>query len=75
MARLASRLDGLVDARTEVEEGLPSDVIAGKSKEFDLVVLGRKPPGRRWSLFAKHTVERVAREACCPVIAVGEDDS
>jgi nucleotide-binding universal stress UspA family protein len=70
MARLASWLDGRVEARGEVEEGLPAEVIVEKSKGYDLLVLAKKPVRSRWNLFARHTAERVARCAACPVIVV-----
>jgi nucleotide-binding universal stress UspA family protein len=72
MARLMARLSGRVAARTEVEEGLPSEVIVEKSREFDLVILGRKRS--RWNPFSRHTVQRVARKAACRVMVVEEDD-
>jgi hypothetical protein len=74
MGQLATRLEGRVDARAELEEGLPAEIIVDKSKAYDLVVVGKKRSHGRWSLFARHTAPRVAREAFCPVLVVGEDE-
>lgn len=71
--RLALGLGEQVEGRTEIEEGLPAEVIVEKSKGFDLVVLGRKRAGTRRGWFSRHTVERVMRDACCPVVVVGGD--
>ena len=74
MRRLAPWLDGRVEARGEVEEGLPAEVIVEKSRGFDLVVLGAKRSRKRWNLFSRHTAQRVAKRATCPVMVVGEAD-
>jgi nucleotide-binding universal stress UspA family protein len=70
MRRLASWLCGRVAAQAEVAEGLAAEVIAEKSKGYDLLVVGKRRPGSGWNLFARHTAERVAGSAACPVMVV-----
>jgi len=74
MEKLVSSFSGQVEAQTLLEEGLPWEVIAEKSKDFDLVILG-KSRGRNWNFFAKHTVRRVVENAACPVVVVQESVS
>jgi len=70
MGRLVRFLAGKpLDLRTSIEEGLPWEQIVEKSRGFDLIVLG-KDPVRRWNFFSQHTVQRVMKEAGCPVVVV-----
>jgi nucleotide-binding universal stress UspA family protein len=70
MDRLARFLAGKqLELRTIVEEGLPWEQIVERSLGFDLIVLG-KDPARRWKFFSQHTVQRVTKEAGCPVVVV-----
>jgi len=72
MALLACSLSGQVNAQTLLEEGLPGEVIAQKSCEFDLVVMAKSHARRRWKLFSQHTAQRVIETAACPVMLVDE---
>ena len=74
MGKLAFSLDGQVDAQTAVEEGLPFEQIIEKSREVDLLVVGKPGPKPGWKLFSKRTAERVIEHAACPVIVVQDRD-
>jgi nucleotide-binding universal stress UspA family protein len=70
MGRLAFALSGRVHAKTVVEEGLPWEIIAERSREFDLVIIGRARKKTHWKLFSHQTVQRVLQNAACPVTVV-----
>ena len=70
MGRLAWSLCGQVEAQTMLQEGLPWEEIVEKSKDFDLVIVGKSRANKRWKLFSKHTAECVAENAACPVMVV-----
>jgi nucleotide-binding universal stress UspA family protein len=74
MGKLAFSVNGNVDAQTAVEEGVPCEQIVEKSREVDLLVLGKSAPKPGWRLFAKHTAQRVIEHAACPVIVVQDRD-
>ena len=74
MGKLAFALNGRVDAQTTVEEGLPCEQIIEKSREVDLLVVGKPGPKPGWKLFSKRTAERVIEHAACPVIVVQDRD-
>lgn len=69
VGQLASSLCGQVEAHTLVTEGLPWEVIIVRSREFDLVILGKSSNGRS-RLFSHHTIRRVLEGAGCPVMVV-----
>ena len=73
MGRLAWSLRGQVEAQTMLQEGLPWEEIVEKSTDFDLVILGKSRASKRWKLFSKHTADRVAANAACPVMVVQEE--
>jgi len=68
MAQLAHSLADHVEAQTLLVEGLPSEVIIEKSREFDLVVMGKGRTKPGWTPFGKQTARRVIEKAACPVI-------
>jgi nucleotide-binding universal stress UspA family protein len=72
IGRLAFLLSGRVHAQTVVEEGLPYEVIAEKSHDFDLVIIGRARRKTHWNIFSHQTVQRVLQNAACPVIVAPE---
>ena len=72
MQRLALALGGRVQAHTVVEEGLPWEIITEKSRDFDVVIIGRTCGKKRWKLFAHQTAQRVLQNAACPVIFAPE---
>jgi nucleotide-binding universal stress UspA family protein len=74
MGKLAFSLNGQVDAQTAVEEGLPCEQIIEKSRQTDLLILGKRGPRRGWTFFSKHTAQRVIENAGCPVIVVQDRD-
>ena len=67
MADLAAKK---VDVRTLLVEGLPWEVIAEASKDFDLVVLGSNRRPRRKGWFSQHTLQRVTSRSHCSVVVV-----
>jgi nucleotide-binding universal stress UspA family protein len=70
MGQLAASLSGRVNAQTLTEEGLPWEAISRKSRDFDLVILGKPQPPSLRRPFSKQTVQRVQEEAACPVLIV-----
>lgn len=70
MAQLAGRFSGRVEARTMIEEGLPWETIIDKSRDYDLVVLGKNNAKTRHAFFSQHTAQRVFEGAACPVMVV-----
>jgi nucleotide-binding universal stress UspA family protein len=70
MGQLAWSLSGQVEARTMIEQGLPWEAIVERSREFDLVILGKSSAKTRNRLFSKHTAQRVIEGAACPVMVV-----
>lgn len=70
MGRVAASLSGRVNAQTLIEEGLPREAISLKSRDFDLVILGKAPLPSSWKHFSKHTVQGVLEGAACPVLLV-----
>ena len=72
MGQLAWSLGNQVEAQTVVEEGLPWEKIVEKSREVDLVILGKKRVKGRWRLFSGCTAQRVLETADSPVLLVPE---
>ena len=74
MGELAWSLQGQANTVTVLEEGLPSEVIAAKSKDFDLLLLG--DPGQRkgWRFCSKQTLQGIRENAACPVMLVRADE-
>lgn len=72
MSNLASALSEQVETQTALEEGLPWEQIVERSRQADLVILGRDKPKPVWKLFSKHTAQRVIEHAECPVLVVRE---
>ena len=70
MAQLAWSMCGQLEAQTTIEEGLPWEQILVKSRDFDLIVLGKSRPKAGWKLFCQRTVKRVVENALCPVMVV-----
>jgi len=70
MGKLALSLNGQAEARTAVEEGLPWELILEKSRQADLLILGKPRPKPGWRLFSRHTAQKVIDNAPCPVIVV-----
>lgn len=75
MGRLASSLSGQLNAQTGVEEGLPCELIAERSRSFDLLVIGQAQAKPCWNWFSHQTVERVLQNAACPVIVATQQRS
>jgi len=75
MAQLAGLLTGRAQAQTVIEEGLPCQTIVAKSREFDLMILGKGRPKPVGNLFSKHTVRWVIENAVCPVLVVRQDEA
>ena len=73
MAHLACSLAGQVEAQTLLAEGIPWEVIAEKSGEFDLIVLAHSGRKKVWRFCPKHTARRVIENARCPVMVIGEE--
>ena len=63
-----------VDIETYFESGIVSQIILDYAREVDLVVMGRRGMGGKWSgpLFGS-TFETVVRHAPCPVLATVSD--
>lgn len=57
---------------TEVKYGLPSDEILGMAGRFDLIVMGNKGHNPLSSLIMGSVAEKVVRDACVPVMLVGD---
>lgn len=74
MAQLASSLCGRVEAETAMQEGLPWEEIAERSRDHDLVLLGQGRAKRLRSLFSKCTAQTVLDRAACPVMVVHDHD-
>lgn len=70
MGELALSLRGQVHSQTVLEEGLPWETIAERSRDFDLVILGKAADRSRRRLFSQHTAQRVVENAACPVMVV-----
>lgn len=70
MAELAWSLRGQVEARTTVQEGLPWEVIAHASRDFDIIVMGNGSVKSGSRIFSQHTAQRVLESAACPVLVV-----
>jgi len=73
MGRLACAFAGRMEARTMLAEGLPWEVIAEVSRDFDLLVLAASQSAG-WRLFPRHTSRRLLDEAACPVMLVPDDE-
>jgi nucleotide-binding universal stress UspA family protein len=72
MSHLAWSLCGKVEAQTTVQEGLPWEEIASQSRDFDLLVVGKRKRKMRWGLFSRNTAQRVIEHAACPVLVIPE---
>jgi nucleotide-binding universal stress UspA family protein len=70
MGQMAWSLCGRVDAQTAMQEGLPWEEIVNKSREVDVLVLGRSRARAGGKLFSEHTVQRVIENSACPVLVV-----
>jgi nucleotide-binding universal stress UspA family protein len=68
MAQLAWSLGGQVEAQTLLAQGLPWEVIVERSKEFDLVLIGKSRGRKGRRLFSRRTAQRVVENAACPVM-------
>jgi nucleotide-binding universal stress UspA family protein len=73
MGQLAWSLRGQVEAQTRLEEGLPWDKIVERSRDFDLLILGKGRCKTGWKPFSQHTAQRVIEKAACPVMVVHEN--
>jgi nucleotide-binding universal stress UspA family protein len=71
MGQLAAAVRGRIELQTMVEDGLPWEQIVERSRDFDLLVLGRTAAGHRWNFFRQNTAKRVLELAMCPVMIVG----
>jgi nucleotide-binding universal stress UspA family protein len=74
MGQMALSLCGKVEAETAMQEGLPWEEIVNKTREFDLLVLGKNRIKTDQRLFSHHTVQRVIRNAACPVMVVHDQN-
>jgi nucleotide-binding universal stress UspA family protein len=74
MGQMAWSLCGRVNAQTAIQEGLPWEEIVIKSREADLLVLGKTRTKTGNNMFSQHTVERVIENSACPVLVVHEQD-
>lgn len=72
MGQTAWSLCGRVEAQTAMQEGLPWEEIVNKSREVDLVVLGKSRARIGGKLFSEHTAQRVIENSACPVLVVRE---
>jgi len=70
IAQLAGSLSGQVEVQTMLGEGLPWEVIVEKSRDFDLLVLGKKGGKRGLKIFSQRTTQRVVENAACPVMVM-----
>lgn len=71
MARLLRDLmEDELSADAIITEGLPWEEVQKYSNGFDLLVLGKAPARRRWSMFSSQTTKRTLRTATCPVLIV-----
>src|SRR5262249_496388 len=70
VSQVGSSLPQGVRSNTVLEEGLPWEIIAEKSRDFDLLILGRSHSQHRWKFFSPQTLERVVLNSACPVMVV-----
>ena len=68
--RLTWSISNKIQAQTVLVEGLPWEVIVERSREFDLLVLGKNTIRKLGQLFSKHTARRVVENSQCPVMLV-----
>ena len=74
LARFADR-HGARDAKSEIADGAPADVILRRAADTDLIVMGTNRRSLAARLWIGSVAERISREATLPVLVVRASDS